>query len=411
MTYYSYTGRKAGQGEVSGVLESNSLDEVVNTLMRMGITPVRIQETANGDAPAQFDLAGLFGFMQFKVATDELILFSRQMYSLTKAGVPIIRALRGIAGTTRQEEWGKIILQLADELESGYELSKAMRRHTHIFPPLMISLVDVGENTGQLDLAFAQIAAYLERDDETHKQITSALRYPSFVIIAIAAAMIIINMFVIPAFAKMFAKFGTALPWQTRVLLAVSEFTVAHWPLILGAIVGTALGAHVYLKTKDGRLKWDQYKFNLPIAGSIIHRATMARFARAFAMTMRAGVPVLDGLRLSARGVDNRFVEQQVGGMREKVERGESLSRTATGTGLFTPLVLQMLSVGEESGRVDEMMQEVAEFYEREVSYEIKGLSGAIEPILIIFVGIVVTIMALGVFLPLWELNAAMQHR
>lgn len=410
MPYYAYTGRKSGQGEVSGVQESNSLDEAANTLLRMGITPIRIQEKANGETPANADLSSLFGFMRAKVATDELILFSRQMYSLTKAGVPIIRALRGISGTTKQEEWGKTILQLADELESGYELSKAMRRFTDLFPPLMISLVDVGENTGQLDLAFAQIAAYLERDDETHKQISSALRYPSFVIIAIGAAMIIINMFVIPAFAKMFAKFGTALPWQTRVLLNVSEFTVAHWPLILGGIAGVVLGVHFYLKTSQGRLQWDQYKFSLPIAGSIIHRATMARFARAFAMTMRAGVPVLDGLRLAARGVDNAYVEQQVVGMRERVERGESLSRTAAGTRLFTPLVLQMLSVGEESGRVDEMMQEVAEFYEREVSYEIKGLSGAIEPILIIFVGIIVTIMALGVFLPLWELNSAMQH-
>lgn len=410
MPSFAYTGRKSGAGEVTGVLEGANLDEVANALLRMGITPIRIQEKPESASSMSGDASGLLGFLRFKASIDDLILFSRQMNSLAKAGVPIIRSLRGIAGTARHEAWASMIMQLADELESGYELSKAMRRFPDTFPPLMISLVDVGENTGQLDVAFAQVAAYLERDQETSKQISSALRYPSFVMIAIGAAMMVINMFVIPAFAKMFEKFGAALPWQTQVLLTISKYTVEFWPLILGGLVAAVVGVKYYLKTPDGRYNWDHIKFSLPIAGSIIHRATMARFARAFAMTMRTGVPVLEGLRLSARGVDNRYVEAQIGAMRERVERGESLSRTATGTKLFTPLVLQMLTVGEESGRVDEMMQEVAEFYEREVNYEIKGLSGAIEPILITFVGIIVTIMALGVFLPLWDLNSAMQH-
>jgi MSHA biogenesis protein MshG len=411
MPNFFYTGCKTGREHVTGVIEGNDVDEIISTLMRLGITPIRIEERGEGELPLGDELRKFYESLRFKVSVDDLILFNRQMHSLIKAGVPLIRALRGIADITRKNDLGRIIAGIPEELEAGWSLSQTLRRHPSVFPSLMTSLVAMGENTGRLDDAFAQIAIYLEKDKETRKQITSALRYPGFVMVAIAVGMVVINMFVIPAFANMFSKFGSQLPWQTRLLLAVSNFTVAYWPLMFLVMLVAGVAAHFYLKSRSGRCRWDRYKFYFPLVGSIIHRATMARFARAFAMTMRTGVPVLDGLRLSARGVTNLYVEEEINAMRVRVERGESLAQTAMSTGLFTPLVLQMLAVGEESGRVDEMMQEVAEFYEREVDYDIKSLSSAIEPILIIFVCMIVAVMALGVFLPMWEMNSAMQMR
>ena len=216
---------------------------------------------------------------------------------------------------------------------------------------------------------------------------------------------------VVTKFSKIFSAFGSELPGPTRVIIAVSNFTVDYWWLLAGVLAAAIFGLRTFLNTEGGRFAWDRAKLRLPVLGDIIQRATLARFARAFTMTSRAGVPLLESLNLISRAVQNEYVGEQIRSMKEFIERGDALSRAAAATSLFTPLVLQMLAVGEETGRVDEMMDEMADFYDRDVQSDVENLGALMEPLLIIVVGGVVLVLALGVFLPMWDLAGAAMKR
>ncbi len=408
MPLYSYKARGTRGDLLEGQLDATSADAVAAQLLNGGITPVDIREQAiraDGLAGLKINLGSR--------APDlgDLILFSRQMYTLIKAGVPLIRGLRRLSDSSRNPRMVEILDEVTESLESGQELGNSLARYDDIFSSLFISLVRVGENTGRLDEAFLRITEYLELERETRDAVKAALRYPVFVIIAIAIAMGVINVMVIPAFAKVFAQFNAELPWATQMLMSISAFCVSYWPHMLGLLVLAIVGVRAWVRTEDGRYRWDKWKLRLPVVGGIIERATLGRFARAFAITASAGVPLIQALAVVARAVDNEYVGDRIREMRNGIERGDSLSRTAAATGMFTPLVLQMIAVGEETGAVDDLMEEVAGFYEREVSYDLKNLSAAIEPILLLAVGAMVLVLALGVFLPMWDLSSAATQR
>ncbi len=404
MPIFQYTGRNNQGQAVDGNIEANSADAVAAQLSNTGITPINIsQAEAETKTPARSSLN--FDFSKNKKpALNDLVLFSRQMYTLMHAGVPIIRSITGLADTTRNQVLQNALQAVRREIEGGHELSTALAQHPDIFSHLFISMVQVGENTGNLDEVFLQISGYLEREKNTLDQIKAAMRYPMFVIIAIAIAMFIINMWVIPTFAKVFTGFGAELPLPTRILLAVSEFTVNYWYVIVGSLIIAIFAFKRYIKTEKGHWQWDRFLTRIPIIGSIVLRATLARFARSFSMSLSAGVPLVTGLTLVSRAVDNVYVGGHIADMRTGIEHGDTLTRTAASTEMFTPLVIQMLTVGEETGNVDDMLDEVANFYDREVDYDVKNLTSAIEPILIIFIGAMVLVLALGVFLPMWDL-------
>lgn len=403
MATYRYKARSQRGDTVTGSVEAASADAVAGQLLNSGITPIEIKESV----PQKEFLADLKKQLNSsKPDDDELILFCRQMYTLNKAGVPIIRGLVGLAETTRNQVLTNTIENMRQELEAGRDLSSSMSLHPKIFTPLMVSMIRVGESTGQLDDAFLQLSEYLERDRDTRNQIKAALRYPAFVMIAISIAIVIVNIFVIPSFASVFEGMKMELPWQTQALIATSDFFVAYWKHMLGALVALTVWLRYYLNTEEGHYRWDKLKLRLPIAGSIIMRATLSRFSRTFAMTARSGVPLIQALSVVARAVDNDYVADKVLSIRSGIERGDSLTRTAVATNMFTPLVIQMLSVGEETGAVDDMLDEVATYYDREVDYDVKNISSAIEPILIVSIGVLVLILALGIFLPMWEMTS-----
>ncbi len=401
MATFSYTARDRQGQSVSGSIEAGSEMAAADILLQRSQTPIKIQlqeEKQSGSAivwPWQ------------KVSMTELIIFSRQMYSLMKAGIPIIRAIVGLAESTSSTALNTVLLDLADQLEKGRTLSAAMTMHPKIFSRLVVSLVHVGENTGRLDESFLQLSGYFEQEMETKKQVKQATRYPTFVLIAITIAMVIMNILVIPQFASMFAKFNTELPWATKVLLASSSLFVNHWKVMLAILVGVLWALKLYMQTDKGRYQWSYWKLKMPLMGSILVRASLGRFSRSFSMMLKAGVPLTSALTLVAEAVDNDYMAEKIRDMRKNIERGESLLRVAVQSELFTPLVLQMLAVGEETGQVDEMLTEVASFYEREVAYDLKGLTAKIEPILICVVSGMVLILALGIFTPMWDmLNA-----
>lgn len=407
MPSFYYTGRSSQGQPVEGELNGDSAETIASLLSGKGITPLKINIVT--EAAVQTDIFKSFNdkFNKKKPTLDELILFSRQMYTLLRAGVPIIRAMTGLAESIRNIYFQEILFIMIKDLEEGHQLSSTMAKYTDVFSSLMISMVQIGENTGRLDSVFLQLSEYLDREKTTREQVKSALRYPSFVIIAISVAMIIINMFVIPTFAKVFEGLNAELPLPTRVLLGISNFSVEYWWVLTGLAIIAFVSFRYYIRTEKGSFNWDRFITRVPIMGSIILRATLSRFARAFSMTQRAGVPLIQGLVVVSRAVDNNFIEHHIASMRTGIERGDSLTRTAQNTEMFTPLVIQMLSVGEETGAVDEMLDQVADFYDREVDYDLKNLTSAIEPILIIAIGAMVLVLALGVFLPMWDLIGA----
>lgn len=401
MPEYQYKGRNNRGEMIAGVIEAGNIDAVASQLRTLNVTPVDISEKLPGGS----ELRALWEKLNTrKPGLSELIMFSRQMYSLMRAGVPMIRALTGIIQVSRNRILTEVFKDIRSNLESGRELSMTMARHMNIFTPLYVSMIRIGENTGRLDQSFLQISEYLELEKDTRERVKSALRYPTMVTIAMAIAIGIVNVLVIPAFAQVFEKAGAALPLPTRVLIVTSGFFVAYWPYMLVLLFIAVISFKSYIKTEKGRVVWGKYKIRLPLVGSILNKAALGRFARAFSMSLSAGVPLIQALTVVSRAVDNDYIGNHILSMRTGIERGDNLTHTAAATGMFTPLVLQMLSVGEETGQVDEMLAEVAGFYEREVDYEVKNLSTAIEPLMIVMLGIMVLILALGIFLPMWDL-------
>lgn len=412
MGVFAYKGRNRRGDLIQGTLDGDDSGVIADQLMNTGITPIEIIPSRSLLTGTSREPGRLMRRLTEKpVALLDLMLFSRQMYTLLKAGVPIMRALAGLQESTQNPVFAALLQDLRESLDSGRELSTAMRRHPKVFSPFYISMVQVGEMTGMLDMTFMRLYEHLEFERDMRERIKAAMRYPSFVILAMAIAIVVINLFVIPAFAKVYAGFHAELPVITKMLIGFSGFMVDYWLLMLALLIAIVMGWRFYINTPDGRYKWDRYKFKLPIAGDIIMKATLARFARSLALSFKSGMPILQGLNVVGMVVDNEFMRSRIEQMRDGVERGETILRTATATGVFNPVVLQMIAVGEESGDMDGLMFEIADMYEREVKYEVAALSSKIEPILIVALGIMVLILALGVFLPMWDLGKAALHK
>lgn len=406
MPSFAYKGRDNSGKLIEGVIEEVSSARVADLLLASGVTPVSIKETRS-----KAKGGGGIALFAPKVESMDVLLFSRQMHTLLKAGVPIMRALGGLQESAINPAMKSVIADVKESLEGGRELSVSLARHPKVFGGFYISMVRVGEATGLLDEIFMRLFDHLEFERFMREQVKTALRYPMFVVIAMAIAMVVVNLFVIPAFAKVFEGFGAELPLMTRILLGSSNFMLAWWPAMLVGVITAIVGFKAWVATPAGRIIWEAFVLRIPIAGTIVRKAAMASFARSFALSARSGVPIMQALSNSAQTVDNTYVAAKIEGMRTTVERGESVLRAAIASAFFTPVVLQMISVGEESGSLDEMMDEVGLMYQREVEYELKTLGAQIEPILIVCLGAMVLVLALGIFLPMWDLGKVAMKR
>ena len=409
MASYAYRGRNAQGEQVEGVLDGDSSGAIADQLASIGVTPVDIAPSRSAEVAEPVDWRRLFA-AQARISPIEVMLFSRQMYTLLKAGVPILRALAGLQESTGNGAFAALLQDLRESLDSGRELSVALRRHPRVFSAFYVSMVQVGEMTGTLDLTFMRLYTYLEFERDMKERIGAALRYPVFVLIAMGVAIVVINLFVIPTFARVYAGMHAELPFLTRALLGFSAYMVSYWPLMLLAAAGIVAGLRYRVATPEGRIAWDRYKLRLPFAGPIILKATLSRFARSLALAFGSGMPILQGLSAVGRVVDNEYMREKVEKMREGIEGGESILRTASSSGIFDPVVLQMIAVGEEAGDLDGLMAELADMYEQEVKYEVVALGAKIEPVLVVAMGVLVLLLALGVFLPMWDLGRAAMH-
>jgi len=409
--FFAYKGRNSRGELMQGVLEGADSGAVADQLFGTGVTPVEITATSRAVSAMSGELTSWQKFSEKKVTSIDVQLFSRQMYTLIKSGVPMMRGLAGLQESSISPAFGRVIKDLRESLDAGRELSAAMRRHPECFSNFYLSMIRVGEMTGRLEEVFLRLYDHLEFDRDMRGRVKSALRYPVFVILAMVIAMGIINVFVIPQFVTVFAKFGAELPLMTRILIGTSNVTTRYWPLLLGVALAGFFGFRAWTATAPGLYTWDRHKLRLPIAGKIILKGTMARFARSFALSMKSGVPIVQALTVVSQTVDNAYLCARIEQMRDGVERGETILRTSTTAGVFTPIVLQMVAVGEETGSLEELMDEIAQMYEREVDYELKTLSAQIEPILISFLGAMVLVLALGIFLPMWDLGKVAMHK
>ena len=406
---FTYRGKDSRGAVQQGALGAPNADAAASDLMRRGITPLSIREVQQSDSlSARLNKLPIF---RKKISLDELIVFCRQMYALTKAGIPLIRTMRGLADTTRSPELGEVLDDVTTRLEGGSTMATAMQAHPKVFSDLFIAMIHVGENTGQLDDAFKRLSDILELERDTKRRLSQALRYPTFVMIALFGALMVVNFLVIPKFSAVFSKLGADLPFLTQVLVGTSNFLLSYWYLMLAAMIAGAVAVKQWRKTEQGELIWDRYKLKMPIIGPLVELITLSRFARNFASMLSAGMPVTNALTVVADATDNAWISKRIKDMRSGIERGESLLRTARQSNMFTPLILQMIAVGEETGSVDEMLINVADFYDEDVDYGLKRLAESIEPILIVAMGVLVLILALGVFLPIWDLGAAAMGR
>jgi MSHA biogenesis protein MshG len=408
MDTFEYKGRNKRGEIMQGSIESPNAQGVASWMLASGISPIQIQMKVSAFSGQPQWMRALQGGGTVKLV--DLLMFTRQMGTMVRAGVPMMQALSGIQRSTGNPALAEVIKELRTDLDKGLELSAAMAQHPKVFDDYYVSMVRVGESAGQLEEVFKRLFEQLTFDNHMNKKIKGALRYPSFVLIALAIAMSIMTIFVIPTFAKMFVSMKLELPLLTLILMGTSDFAVNYWWLVLCSIAAAIFAFKTITRTHEGRYIWDKFKLRIPLVGSILKKATLARFCRSFATASKSGVPVVQAFTLVSRVVDNGFYEDRILSMRSGVERGESMLRVSQSAGIFTPIELQMIAVGEETGDIDGMLNQVADMYQEEVEYEVDRLSESIEPILLAVMGVLVGILLLGIFMPMWDMTK-LAHR
>lgn len=403
MDIYEYKGRNKRGEIMQGTIQSPNPAAVAAWMTDAGISPIHIRMQVD-------KLKGQPQWLRAlqrpeSVKPVDLLLFTRQMGTMAKAGVPVMQALSGMLRSTASPALADIIKEIRIDLDKGAELSAAMARHPKVFDEYYVSMVRVGESSGQMEAIFKGLYHQLGFDRQMKQKMRGALRYPTFVLSAMAIAVSIMTVFVIPVFSNVFSSMHVSLPVLTVALLAVSNFAVRYWWAVLAALAGAAYGFRAYIKLPEGRYRWDKFKLGFPVVGKILQKATLARFCSGFATASRNGVPLEQTFTLVSRVVDNAFYAHRILLMREGVERGDTMLRVAQASGIFTPLELQMIAVGEESGDVEGMLLEVSDMYREDVEYEVSRMSQTVEPILLAFMGVLVAILMLAIFMPLWDLT------
>lgn len=412
METFEYVGRNTRGESMRGSIEAGSAQAAAVWLTNAGIFPVSIraqqqQLRKQSDTPPW--LARITG--ENKVKPADLLMFTRQMANMVRAGMQVIEAIDGFQKSTTSIPLARVLLAVRDDLDRGANLSSAFSRHPHVFDDYYVNMVKVGEGTGKLQESFRALYSQIEFDRSIKQRMKAATRYPTFVVVALTFAISILAIFVIPQFAKTYSAMKAELPLLTRMLLGFSNFAVAYWWLVALAAVATYMGMKAAMRTPDVRYAWDKWKLKVPVMGPIMMKATVARFARSFATALKADVPIVMAFTLVSRVVDNAFFEDRILQMQKSVQKGEVLSRVMRTAEIFSPLELQLIAVGERTAEVEKAVDDIAEIYTEELEFQVSRISQTVEPLLLAALGIVVALLVLGVFLPLWDMSQAQLHR
>jgi type IV pilus assembly protein PilC len=403
MPTFTYRGVTAGGGQVRAEITASDERAAARQLRSQGIVVQNLavkRAAAGGLDVAQLPLLrGLVGGVRGK----DLAVFSRQFATMISAGLPLVQCLQTLGVQMERPRFREIIAKVAADVEAGSTLSEALGRFPRVFDELYVNLVHVGETGGVLDSMLARLSTYLEKAQALRHRVQMAIVYPVLVISIAILVVAFLMVFVIPIFASFFAKAGVPLPLPTRVVIGVSNAVVRFWYLMILAVAGVIYGVRTWYRTESGRLTIDRLLLRAPIFGPLVRKIAIARFTRTLSALLGGGVPIIDALRITAKTAGNRVVENAVMDAREKVTAGQTLGERLKDSGVFPPMVVQMVIVGEQTGALDNMLAKVADYYEDEVDVAVAGLTSLLEPILIVILGVIIGGIVISIYLPIFK--------
>jgi len=399
MPIFRYKARDKFGALFSGAIETSNKDSVAAQLDTLGYIPVKIEEERK---KGFLDPNFLERFQP--ITSEDLIVFSRQLATLISAGLPFTTSLDALVEQTENKRLKRVIIQVRRDLEGGSSFSDALAKHPAVFNNLFVNMVRAGEAGGVLDEILDRLATLAEHDAETRARIKAATRYPKIVIAAITVAFFILVTFVIPKFAELYAGFKTELPLPTRILIGLNNVIHHYWYLILLAVGAVVVGIRYYIRTPVGRFQWDGLKIKLPVFGPIFLKTALSRFSRIFGTLTRSGLPILETLEIVSKTVGNVVIARVVDNIRDSARQGRGVVQPMKLSRIFPPAVTQMVAIGEETGKMEEMLMKVSNYYDRDVEYAIRNLSTTMEPLLLTVIGGMVLFLALAIFLPWWNL-------
>ncbi len=400
MPIFQYRARDRNGKAIESKLEAPTLQLAGDQLRRLGYLPVSIEEMKKSKSITLSDWSPQFK----KVRLEDLILFSQQLSTLYKAGLPLLLSLSNLKDQVENKRFRSVLEKVCNDVEGGNPLFASLAKHPDVFSTIYINMIRAGEASGRLGESLDRFVNLAERELQTRQRLKEATRYPKIVIFSVVIAFAVLIAFVIPRFAATFAQFNMPLPLPTRIMIAVNHIFQSYWYVVLGFFLSLLIVLKRYVKTKRGRYFWDYLQYRIPVLGPLFLKIGLSRFTHTLGMLNRSGIPILQALEMTSTTVDNILLAQSIEGVKQRVSEGSSLTDALKESGRFTPLVTQMISVGESSGTLDEMLSRVTDYYDVEVENAMKKLPTYIEPLLTLFLGGVVLLLALAVFLPWWNL-------
>ncbi|HOV89460.1 MAG TPA: type II secretion system F family protein [Syntrophorhabdaceae bacterium] len=406
MAIYSYKARDDRGILVNGNMDADNIKAVYMQLDNLGLYPISVKEVnKRGDEPLHS--LSFKGYQ--KITYDDLIFFTRQLQTIIKAGIPLISGLKALEEQTKKQRLKNIIRDIYMDIDRGKSFSEAMARHNNVFPEVYISMIRAGEIGGVLEDVLGRLSGMLEFQLKTKEMIKSALRYPIMVVVSLMIAFFVLVTFVIPKFVPLFKSAKIELPLPTRIMIFINDIVQQYGVFLLGGIIVAIVVFIFYIRTENGRLYWDRFKLRLPLIGDILHKIYMSRFANMFENMIRAGVPVIKALEIVSKTIGNAFISTKIDEVGLKIEKGKGISSPMKDAGIFPTLVIHLVSTGETTGSLEEMLAEVYNHYDREITYSVGRLSAWIEPILTAGLSIMVLFMALAIFMPWWNMMSALR--
>jgi MSHA biogenesis protein MshG len=394
MAIYNYKARDRQGKLVTGRIESASSISAEKQIESLKLIPISMEESSS------FSWSDLLPAFQ-TISKKDVIIFSRQLATLYQAGVPLTKSLDSLIEFARNKKFKDVLLIVKSDIESGMTLSKSFAKHPKVFSEIYVNMVEVGETSGLLYDILVRLALLMEKDMAIKAKVKSATFYPKIVISAIIIAVVILVGFVIPKFAMLYKSFNVPLPLETRVLVAISNFFVSWWYIVFIAAAGLIVGVKLYLNSSSGRLWWDEHKLKIPIFGSIFYKSMMSQFTRIFGLLFQSGLPVNRAFELIRDAVSNKYFTNKIDEIQSDVTRGESITNSFKNSKIFSGIIIQMISVGEETGHIDEMLSKVADYFDEDLDHQLGMLQASIEPVLLTIIFGMVLFLALAIYLPI----------